>query len=140
LSDPSAITLGIKDIYYDPDTVTLNGGDLESLKTIVEELVHVEQFLQNWTHTEPNPKTVEYTGDLTISYFKAQTSWKNRYINSAIKGLIKTGDSYKNDIEKSAKNKTFDVLTELRSRVGREGGEFKLCGFSLYGTLDRPNY
>ena len=134
-----AITLGLN-IHYDPKRVSLNGGDSESLQTIVEEIAHTEQFLPVWANTQPSPKAVEYRGDFTVSHSQGVNSWVVHYAASAAKGFIKNGDSYKNDIEKGAKNKVFDILSPLTGRLRAEG-KTDLCGYDILNiNLERPRY
>ena len=46
--DNDAVTLGLYDICFDPARVNLNGGNFDSLDSIVEELAHTLQFPQAW--------------------------------------------------------------------------------------------
>ena len=64
--DPHAITLGLYDIHYDSNRVDINGGDVESLRTIVEEVAHTVQFLQVWdsiksTFSKPSKLALDQT-------------------------------------------------------------------------------
>jgi|GEM_PF-1178544 len=134
--DPDAVTLGLYDIHYSPDRVNINSGSFESLKTIVEEVSHTVQFLQVWAGLQQNPMLMGKHGIDTTVYSSAQSQWENHYAYYAAKGKAQHGDSYKNDVERWAKNRTFDILSQIRS----ESKTWSLCGFSLSGTLERPGY
>jgi len=118
-----AVTTGVYDIVYNPDLVKLSGGDFEDLKTIVEEVSHAEQFLHLW-------------GALGHGYGFAKNEWQTRYGLAAAKAWWKTGEGYKNDVEKEAKNRVYDILEPIQAR----DKDMMLCGFSLNGFLERPDW
>ena len=105
-----AITLGIKDIYYrsngrffDGTTMSIQGDNVESMKTIVEELEHTRQFLLLWSHL-PTDK-----GNLT--YDQAKSAWEIEYgIQTA-----KVGFSYKNEVETQAKSERDEVMKRIEA-------------------------
>jgi len=87
------VTLGLYDIHYDPKRVSINSGDVEDLKTVIEEVSHTVQFLQVWAGLkqrrilQPN-----------VGYDAAQSAWQNHYFYYSVKGL-----GYDNDVERWAK-------------------------------------
>ncbi|MGH9966431.1 MAG: hypothetical protein ACREBG_01160, partial [Pyrinomonadaceae bacterium] len=119
--DPYATTLGLYDIHYEPNQVSLNGGDLESLKTIVEEVSHTVQFIQLWAGL--NPRRI--FGPNVAGYDAAQVAWQNHYSYYVVKGF-----GYDNDVEAWAKKNVENVLTVLRARAAPNQSE--ICGFRLY--------
>ncbi|HKR58484.1 MAG TPA: RHS repeat domain-containing protein [Pyrinomonadaceae bacterium] len=135
-ADPSAVTLGLYDVHYDPDRVNLHGGTFESLKTIVEEVAHTVQFLQVWGGLKKSWGIEGEFGIDSTGYNAAKGEWAKRYAYFSAKGEVQNGDGYKNDVERWAKNRTFDVLSQIQN----ESKTWILCGFSLSGTLERPNY
>lgn len=135
-----AVTAGLYDIHFDPDQVKLNGGSFDSLDTIVEELAHTVQFLQNWAQLPNNEMIEKATGNGRRGYGAAKTEWAGRYAYYAAKGRLLNGDGYKNDIEKWAKNRKFDILSTLLSdkKLKQQGN---LCGYDLTDySLARPNW
>jgi hypothetical protein len=138
--DNAAVTLGLYDIHYDPGVVTINGGNFESLKTIVEEVAHTVQFLQVWADVRKSNVQYRRTGSSDPGYGVAKNDWAIRYAYYASKGLLKNGEGYKNDVEKWAKNRTFDILSQVSNTNVLSGHGLELCGFSLYGNITRPDY
>jgi len=118
-----AVTTGVYDIQYDPKLVKLSGGDFEDLKTIVEEVSHGEQFLHLWAA-------------LGHGYGFAKREWQTRYLIAGTKAWWKTGEGYKNEVEKEAKNRVVDILQPIQAN----DKDMRLCGFSLNGYLERPDW
>jgi len=139
LGEPQASTLGLFDIHYDPSQVTLDHGDFESLKTIVEVVSHTVQFLQVWAGLRPNMELLMKKGLDTTEYHAAMGQWQSNYLYYAAKGKKQNGDSYKNDVEKWAKNRTFDILSQVRGD-SKLSAQVEKCGFSLNGEIKRPDY
>jgi YD repeat-containing protein len=119
-TDPAAITMGLYDIHYDPKTVNINGGDIEDLKTVIEEISHTVQFIQVWAGLKQR-RIIEPT----VDYEAARLHWQNHYFYYAVKGL-----GYDNDVERWAKQNVTTVLNNLRANAKPNQGE--LCGFKLY--------
>jgi hypothetical protein len=136
LSGVSAITLGLN-VYYDPSQVTLNGGNFESLKTIVEELAHTEQFLMHWQNIA---NEVARESDFTVTHDNAVTHWKADYLGESIRGWWHNGEGYKNNFEWDAKTKVFNILSPLTSKLLKEG-KTDLCGYDIVNmSLETPNW
>ncbi len=134
--DNNAVTLELYDIHFDPAKVNLNGGNFDSLDTIVEEVAHTVQFLQTWA------KSYEaiYTAHDLGGYDAAKGTWASDYAYYAAKGRIQNGDGYKNDVEKWAKNRKFDILSALVSdkKLVQQGN---ICGYDLTNySLARPDW
>jgi hypothetical protein len=123
--DPDAITLGLYDIHYDPNRVNVNGGDVESLKTVIEEVSHTVQFLQVWAGLKQDPYLMGKHGIDTTGYASAQSAWKDYYAYYAIKGL-----GYDNDVERWAKNNVESIMNSLRQHAAPN--QSQICGFNLY--------
>ena len=75
----------------------------------------------------------------TTEYHSAMGQWQSNYLYYAAKGKEQNGDSYKNDVEKWAKNRTFDILSQVRSDP-KLSAQVEHCGFSLNGAIARPDY
>jgi hypothetical protein len=134
--DNNAVTLGLYDIRFNPAQVNLNGGNFDSLDTIVEEVAHTVQFLQTWAK---RPQAI-YIGHDLGGYDAAQASWAADYAYYSSKGRLQNGDAYKNDVEKWAKNRKFDILTSLLSdkKLVQQGN---VCGYDLTNnSLARPDW
>jgi hypothetical protein len=102
--------------------VFLNGGDLYSLSTIIEETAHVVQFLQVWDDLKQHRiKNLIKRQQLTTGYSQAKQAWAQNYIYFSIKGL-----GYDNQVEQWAKGKVEEVLTDLKKTY-----KDTVCGFSL---------
>jgi len=119
---PDAVTLGLYDIYYNSNNVSISGGNLHSLETVIEETAHTVQFLQVWDDLKQHRiKNFIKRGNVTTGYGDAQSAWAANYMYYSAKGL-----GYDNEVEKWAKNRVQSILTDLRS-----GGQSQLCGFNL---------
>jgi len=132
--DNNAVTLGLYDIHFNPAQVNLNGGNFDSLDTIVEEVAHTVQFLQLWAHSAEPP------GGNDPGYGEVKNRWAARYGYYAAKGRWQNGDGYKNDVEKWAKNRKFDILSALLSdkKLVQQGN---ICGYDLTNySLARPDW
>jgi len=119
--NPAAITLGLYDIHYD-NSVTISGGGVNSLETVIEEVSHTVQFLQVWAGLKPNPWAAAKTGNDLTDYKAAQDAWQSHYAYYAIKGL-----GYDNEVERWAKGNVQSIMNSLRS-----GNQSQICGFDLY--------
>ncbi len=132
----NAVTLGLYDIHFNPRRVNLNGGNFDSLDTIVEEVAHTVQFLQTWAK---QPQAI-YIGHDLGGYDAAKAAWSADYAYYSAKGRLQNGDAYKNDVEKWAKNRKFDILSALLSdkKLVQQGN---LCGYDLTNhDLERPDW
>jgi len=130
------VTLGLYDIRFEPSRVNLNGGDFSSLDTIIEELAHTVQFLQVWAKL---PQETYYNIDMG-SYNSATHEWALRYAYYATKGKAQNGEAYKNDVEKWAKDRKFDILSALLSdkKLAQQGN---VCGYDLTNySIARPDW
>ena len=139
-ADPSAITLGLRDIHYDRSSINLSGGSSDSLQDIIEEVAHTVQFIQLWSKQKRNQLLYIKYGIDTTSYESAQNRWDEHYAYYAAKGRLENGDSYKNDVEKWAKNRTADIMFALVGdpEISKRGN---LCGFDLTNySIKRPDY
>jgi YD repeat-containing protein len=123
--EPAAITLGLYDIHYDPGAVNINGGDVFSLETVLEEVSHTIQFLQVWNGMKPSILARGKLRELSLNYNAAKTEWAKKYLYYAVKGL-----GYDNDIERWAKSNVQRILSDLRKNAGPNQGQ--ICGFDLY--------
>jgi len=123
---PGAITLGLYDIHYDPHFLDLSGGSSENLKTILEEVSHTIQFIQEWAKLKQNPYLVGNPGS-DVSYETAQIAWQEK----AIYHWVKAGGSYDNSqIELWAKKNANDILNRIVHDPRYENSG-NLCGFDL---------
>jgi len=134
VQDNNAVTLGLYDIRFNPDQINLNGGNFDSLDTIVEEVAHTVQFLQLWSRSSEPP------GGNDPGYGEVKNLWAAGYGYYAAKGRWQNGDGYKNDIEKWAKNRKFDILhTLLSDKTLIQQGN--LCGYDVTNpSLARPDW
>jgi len=122
---PQAITLGLFDIHYDPKAISVTGGNVNSLQTVIEEVLHTVQFLQVWAGLKPNPWAAAKIGNDFTDYYAAQNAWQSHYSYYAIKGL-----GYDNDVERWAKANVQRIMSDLR--LHDEANQGQLCGFDLY--------
>jgi len=79
-------------------------------------------------------------GDDFTGYDSARNAWQGEYAYFAAKGWFQNGDSYKNDVEKWAKNHTVDIMLKLLAdpQLFKQGN---VCGFDLTNVkLQRPSY
>ena len=132
--DNDAVTLGLYDIHFNPDRVNLNGGTFSSLDTILEEVAHTVQFSQLWAESKYPP------GGTDPGYGEVKNLWAARYFYYAAKGRWQNGDGYKNDVEKWAKNRKFDILNSLLSdkKLVQAGN---VCGYDLTNpSVARPDW
>lgn len=113
-----------------------NGGNFDSLDTIVEEVAHTVQFLQTWAKRYQ----AIYIGSDLGGYDAAKGEWAGDYAYYAAKGRLQNGDGYKNDVEKWAKNRKYDILSTLLSdkKLVQQGN---VCGYDLTNySLNRPDW
>jgi hypothetical protein len=103
---PGAITLGLYDIHYDPNSLNLNGGTSEDLKTILEEVSHTKQFLDEWAGMKQRAIIQP-----SVDYYHAMDAWENKYTRAVLKG----GSGYNNELEKWAKNNANKILQQLEA-------------------------
>jgi RHS repeat-associated protein len=123
--NPAAIVLGIWDIHYDPKKVKLNGGTSQNLKTILEEISHVVQFLQVWDRMQPNPLTEGKYGLNSRDYDNARQAWAHHYFRHGLKA-----GGYVNEVEKWAQNNANSILSQIvyDPQLQKKGD---LCGYNL---------
>lgn len=121
--EPAAITLGLYDIHYNSQQVSITGGEKFSLITIIEEVAHTAQFLQLWAGMRAStaPKSLPRKP----SYGEAKIKWKLHYAYYGVKGL-----GYDNEVEKQAKDRVEYIMGELTLKDSTNIG--KICGFDLY--------
>jgi hypothetical protein len=112
--------LGLYDIHYDSSSLNLNGGSSEDLKTILEEVSHAKQFLDEWAGMKQ--RTIIQP---SVDYYHAMDAWENKYARAVLKG-----GGYSNELEKWAKNNANKILQQLVSdpQLQQQGN---LCGFDL---------
>jgi len=77
---------------------------------------------------------------VTTTYTDAKNAWLDNYAYYSAKGKAQNGDFYKNDVEKWAKNRTFDIMSGLMSNPNlMKAGN--VCGYDLTNVdMRRPNY
>jgi hypothetical protein len=124
--NPAAVTLGLYDIHYDPQEISLSGGDNYSLKTIIEEVAHTTQFIDIWAGLQRS-SVREFFGINSTGYGQAKRRWEGHYVHQA----AKSGFSYDNAVEKWAKDRTGVILGSLQA-TARTQNRSELCGFKLY--------
>lgn len=76
----------------------------------------------------------------TTDYGYAKGKWADQYAYYALKGRWQTGDGYKNDVEKWAQNRKFEILSAILSnkQLVQQGN---VCGYDLTTySLTRPNW
>ena len=124
---PEAITFGLYDIHYDPNAVSLNGGRVRPLETIIEEVSHTVQFLQIWAGLRQDAYLLNNHGEDSSDYNHAMSVWSNNYSYYAIKAVVKLRAPYDNDVENWAKGNVKSIITGLR-----QGDRAQICGYDLY--------
>jgi hypothetical protein len=135
VNDPVAITLGLYNIHYDPNKLDINGGNnWDNIRTVVEELVHTEQFLNVWQETIDRRKA-DAKGTqvkVNVTYQDAQDGWKGAYSAESAKiiagNVVKVGiliiglisppkDSYQNNkYEVDAKSRATAIISKLQGQ------------------------
>ena len=94
------------------------------------------QFLQTWAK---QPQAI-YIGTDLGGYDAAKGAWAADYAYYASKGLYQNGDGYRNDVERWAKNRKFDILSAL-VRDKKFAPQGNVCGYDVsHYSLARPDW
>ncbi len=118
--NPSAMTLGT-DVLHLSSLNVLNPSWEQTL-TIIEEITHVDQFLQMWASMVATGPTMERFGeDASVSLgqpgiptkAEAVAQWLKNYLKASKAAKDSGRAAYDNDIEREAKNRAREIMGRL---------------------------
>jgi YD repeat-containing protein len=131
--DTGAVTLGLYNIYYDPQTVSLTAPTWTALGILAEELEHGKQFIGMWQAMPDQftrwgghivgrePEEARRTNVHRPTHDEALTQWEVNYATASAAAVIRGEDSYRgNEYEKLAQARRTEIVDDLKRRYPRE--------------------